>query len=82
QEVSSKKDYSPFFILYHNEIVLKFFVDQEKLQSFNTYALKASFLDDQGKKKSIMYAFASLHDLQKALECMRIFQLTRFDAFF
>ena len=56
QEVSSKKETSEPYTLYHKEIIQKCFIDQDVLVAHNTHVIKASFLDESNTEKYIMYA--------------------------
>ena len=63
QEVSTKKNTSEPYTLYHKEIVQKCFVDQEVLMAHNTYAIKASFLDEESIERYVMQMAESMHQL-------------------
>ena len=82
QEVTSKKNTSGPFSLYHKQIVQKCFIDQDVLVAHNTYVIRANFRDEKDIERTIMYLAASMLPLQTSSECLRIFERTGFEEMF
>ena len=81
KEVKTQKDGAKLFQIFKKEVVQKCFIDQEVLQDHDTFAMKATFYGET-KESTIMCLPKSMHALQKQVECIKVFTLTRLDQFF
>ena len=70
------------FTLYQKEVVQKYYIEEQVLQTHCVCVVKEKFDNAEGMTKVVMIILPSLYSIPTLVQCMQIFELIDFQYFF